>query len=408
MVVADGRMSKRQSSYWITQEPRVPRLYGLPKHHKDGVPLRPIVDAIDSVTYKLGKQINHILKPIVDNKPHVLKNSKQFCAAIDNIQLENDELLVSFDVVQLFPSISISAALDALERLLHSNDEWQQRTLLTAREVLILCGMCLNTQEFTYGNQTYIQTEGLPMGGPLSPLVAECVMQDLEGQLFKEFELLEIKPRIWLRMVDDVFSIVKKNEVDNILAVCNSMQPGIKFTVEKEKNGVLPFLDVLVQVTRGGELKKSVYRKPMAALRLLPYSSNHSTSVKVGIVKNLVNRAVNVCSDNSLLNNELNVISTMCEEGGYPPHVFDKAVKQRVGKKSVNQTERLCSGEGKNSQDLPRWGITYHPVLFEIFQRKFRLWGVELVPSNYKTVKKMLPGVKDRTNAQEKKGLFTN
>jgi len=146
----------------------------------------------------------------------------------------------------------------------------------------------------------------------------------------------------------------------------------------------------------------------MAALRLLPYTSNHSTSVKVGIVKNLVNRAVNVCSDNSLLNNELNVISTMCEEGGYPAHVFDKVVKQRVRKKSVNQAERLCSGEGKNSQDLPRWGITYHPVLFEILQRKFRLWGVELVPSNYKTVKKMLPGVKDRTNAQEKKGLFTN
>ena len=44
------------------------RIYGLPKLHKTGVPLRPIVSAIGSYTYELSKYLNEIIKPLMHNK----------------------------------------------------------------------------------------------------------------------------------------------------------------------------------------------------------------------------------------------------------------------------------------------------------------------------------------------------
>ena len=41
----------------------VPRIYGLPKIHKQGAPLRPIINTIFSPMYKLTKYIANLLKP---------------------------------------------------------------------------------------------------------------------------------------------------------------------------------------------------------------------------------------------------------------------------------------------------------------------------------------------------------
>ena len=42
-----------------------PKFYGLPKVHKAGVPLRPIVSSIGAVTYETSKELSKILKPLV-------------------------------------------------------------------------------------------------------------------------------------------------------------------------------------------------------------------------------------------------------------------------------------------------------------------------------------------------------
>ena len=42
-----------------------PKFYGLPKIHKMGMPLRPIVSNIGTVTYQTSKQVARILKPLL-------------------------------------------------------------------------------------------------------------------------------------------------------------------------------------------------------------------------------------------------------------------------------------------------------------------------------------------------------
>ena len=55
-----------------------PRLYGLPKIHKQSVPLRPIVSCIGSPSYKLSKYIASIISPLAGKTSLHVLNSKHF------------------------------------------------------------------------------------------------------------------------------------------------------------------------------------------------------------------------------------------------------------------------------------------------------------------------------------------
>ena len=52
-----------------------PKFYGLPKIHKTGKPLRPIVSSRGSVTYGIAKDISKVLKPLVDKSPYHIQST---------------------------------------------------------------------------------------------------------------------------------------------------------------------------------------------------------------------------------------------------------------------------------------------------------------------------------------------
>ncbi|KAG8237323.1 hypothetical protein J437_LFUL014488, partial [Ladona fulva] len=92
-----------------------PRLYGLPKIHKDGVPLRPIVSAINSPTYNLAKYLASLLSPLVGHCEHHITNSTEFVKILPKIHLDPEDIMVSFDVVSLFTRVPLEDTLDLLK-----------------------------------------------------------------------------------------------------------------------------------------------------------------------------------------------------------------------------------------------------------------------------------------------------
>ena len=64
---------------------RPPRLYGLPKIHKEGVPLRPIVSNIGAPTYQLSKHLAALLGQLTGNSTHHVKNSTQFVQILNSL-----------------------------------------------------------------------------------------------------------------------------------------------------------------------------------------------------------------------------------------------------------------------------------------------------------------------------------
>ena len=97
------------------------------------------------------------------------------------------------------------------------------------------------------------------MGSPVSAVVAKLYTKFFEGLAFNA---ALARPRIWKRYLDDTFSVMKKGDVDGLLNHLNRIRLSIKFTMELEENGSIPFLDT--RVTRKVERKFdiTVYRNP--------------------------------------------------------------------------------------------------------------------------------------------------
>ena len=84
-----------------------PRFYGLPKIHKPGIPLRPIVSFVNSPTYAISGYLARILSPVVGNTDYTVKNSCEFADFTRDKTLNACEESVSFDVVSLFTKIPV-------------------------------------------------------------------------------------------------------------------------------------------------------------------------------------------------------------------------------------------------------------------------------------------------------------
>ena len=132
-----------------------PKYYGLPKVHKPGMPLRPIISSIGSVTHATAKELSRILKPLVGKSSHHVKNNMDFIESLEGIQLQPEECMVSFDVEALCTSVPIEPAISIIKKHLEEDKDLHQRTAMTVKQISCLIEFCLRTTYFTFQGKMY-------------------------------------------------------------------------------------------------------------------------------------------------------------------------------------------------------------------------------------------------------------
>ena len=121
-----------------------------------------------------------------------------------------------------------------------------------------LMQMATSGVEFSFNNTMYRQTDGIAMGNPLGPVLANIFVGYNENKLFD----FSVKPQFYKRYVDDTFVIFENEaECDEFFKILNSLNPALKLTSEKEESESLAFLDVKIQKS-DSKFITSVYRKP--------------------------------------------------------------------------------------------------------------------------------------------------
>jgi hypothetical protein len=89
----------------IPHNPQTPRIYGQPKIHKKDIPLRPIVSAIGAPTHALACFLVDKLQSFIGKTPSFIKDSSDFIQKTQHLHLDEQDIMVSFDVVSLFTKI---------------------------------------------------------------------------------------------------------------------------------------------------------------------------------------------------------------------------------------------------------------------------------------------------------------
>ena len=127
-----------------------PKFYGLPKIHKTGTPLRPIVSRRGSVTYGVAKALSKILQPLVGKSPHHIQSTSDFVNKAKKITFQTGECLTSYDVSAFFTSVPKGATLKIIRDLYEKDDRLQDRTVLSVQHTIDLLGFCLHNTYFSF------------------------------------------------------------------------------------------------------------------------------------------------------------------------------------------------------------------------------------------------------------------
>ena len=195
------------------------KYYGLPKVHKPGMPLRPIISSIGSVTHSTAKELAIIIKPLVRGSSHHVKNNMDLIQSIKGIQLRPEECIMSFDVEALFTSVPIEPAIVIIKKLLEEDKNLHQRTTMTVNQISCLLEFCRTTTYCTFQGRMFEQVKRAAMGSPISPIVANLFMEDLET---KTLSTAPLPPTLWERFVDDTVIIIQDHRKTTS---CNTLMP---------------------------------------------------------------------------------------------------------------------------------------------------------------------------------------
>ena len=309
-----------------------PGLYfGLAKVHKlkndsknvNELPLRPVISNIGTATYQISKYLATLLQPITKSE-FTIESTKDFVGKIRSKNIDKRFEMVSFDVVSLFTSVPLDFTIELILKKVY--DENLIETKLKRDDLKRLLEMCTKQVHFSFDGKIYRQVNGVAMGSPLGPVIANIFMVELEKRLIPT---MGDRISLWFRYVDDTFTFIKRGEVDNIVRVLNGFHENIKFTFEKEVGESISFLDVKVMKKFDGSFDTDIHRKKTDTNIYLNWKSFAPKPWKVGTLKALVRRAFMICSTEEYRCKEVAFLKKVfIQMNGYPSKVVNKTIHE--------------------------------------------------------------------------------
>lgn len=328
-----------QSLYCSGSKPGI--MYGLPKVHKDGCPMRPILSAIGTHNYRLARFLVPILAPITMSE-YCVKDSFSFAKEVVDLNF-TDCIMASFDVKSLFTNIPLIETIDICTNNLFINEN---ETILNfnkkqMKEILTLAA---NDCMFLFNNKFYIQVDGCAMGSPIGPTFANAFLSHYEKLWLRDCPL-DFKPVFYRRYVDDTFLLFREqSHINKFLEYLNCKHDNIEFTAEIEIDNSLPFLDIKISKSNDG-FKTSVYRKPTFTGLCTKFSSFIPIQFKRNLVRTITYRAIQLSSCYNTLHKELSFIRNMLLKNGFPLNFTDTYIGKVLTKQltpNVQQTLTVC------------------------------------------------------------------
>ena len=298
------------------------RMYGTVKVHKVNKPMRPIISTIGSVSYNLAKYLDSIIKKQIDDT-YMLKSTQHLINNInEHRNLFNDKnILVSFDVVSLFTNIPVDETIQMAADLVYRENSSNKPKY--GKDVFIKLCKFATQGHFLFDNKIFKQVDGVSMGSPLAPTLANLFLSEMERNWHNE----ECSPIYYYRYVDDCICIFDDiSKVECFKQFLNQQHPNLEFTSEVGGKNI-SFLDVNINMTN--TVETSVFRKDTYTGLLLNFEANCPKQWQSGLVLGMINRAYIISSTWNIFHDEIQKILHIFKSNGYPENFVLNLIKDQ-------------------------------------------------------------------------------
>jgi hypothetical protein len=244
---------------------------------------------------------------------------------------------MSLDIKSIYTAIPVNDAIIAFREFCSKTNTtsftWN-KSVLTVETMVTLIKICLEDNHFTYNGTLYKQIHGLFMGGVFSPWMASIYMENSDN-------LVSNLPYVhfYTRYVDDTLLYIQEKYIPELLQYVKNLDKFIVFTHEIQNEYQMSFLDILILIKRS-KFETSVFRKQIYAGITINYNSFQPFSYKLSFIYSTVYRAVKLCSNKALFDNEIKTIKQILQANDFPDHCIhqfvDKAIKKFSTPKVIN------------------------------------------------------------------------
>ena len=202
------------------------------------------------------------------------------------------------------------------------------------------------------------------MGSPLGPTFANCFLSFHEQNWLDDCPL-SFKPLYYRRYVDDTFLLFKHaSHIPKFQAYLNSKHENIKFTVEHENEGKLPFLDVLL-TRHNNTISTSIYRKPTFTGLGMSFLSFIPENFKISAMKTLFYRSFHLCSNWIFIHFEFEFLTKYFQNNNFPLHLIQRNIRTFLNQSLSPRTNTTTTTSDKPTIhyiSLPYYGLSSYEI----------------------------------------------
>jgi hypothetical protein len=318
----DTSMLPKQMQKFVWHSPPglvVPQFYGIPKIHKNPWKIRPIVPSHNWITAHVAKIVDHLLHPIMKKLfPWIVESSREVALRLHEYKDKkmNDILLLKGDVKSMYTNVPRQGILEVLQEI------FKEFPLLCTPRVkhFILEAVRFVNHHcfFSYNGQDFWQSDGLAMGSPSAPVLANIYMGWYERKI--RYVTGEV---VYFRYIDDILAIIKtKNGSIPKRLQTRVSAPGLEIEWEKSEEFV-SFLDLSV-FSLDTRIYTELYEKKLNHFQYIPWSSAHPRPVLKGFIKAELLRFLCASTYEEGFSRARRNFWHHLRARGYPPYILHK------------------------------------------------------------------------------------
>ena len=342
--IASGKLPAALYNSLLPSNSRMSQFYGLPKDHKVGLPLRPVVSTCGSPLSNVSLLLERILNQLLRFIPAHLASTEDCIKVLHSLgKLPDNCIVASMDVVALYTNIPIDDSSDTALEMLDEHSQEIDMFHLSLSDIRQLLDFVLKSNYFAFGEKVYRQIKGLAMGNNLAPPLAIIFMSKLESEAIAS---APFKPRLYKRYIDDCL-VVWLHGLERLLEFVefmNSRHPNIKFTIEhteQNEEQSVSYLDMSVSVDKGF-LSWELFMKPSHSGVHLSYDSALPVEVKRSVALEQFRRAERNSNTDHGRNRGREKIEELLLDNDYPHDVVTSAKRR-----ATHQRRQRTGNRGK-------------------------------------------------------------